>query len=98
MREAIAKWLRYKQERKEPYTDTGRASLLSRLMYSVEKYGETAVLEMMAECMASGYRGLLFDRLDKRGQTPRLAEEPSETGDAWMLPYLQNRKKVRKDA
>lgn len=90
----IEEWLRYKTERQEPYTATGWKNLLARLHSSIERYGETAVAELMRECMASGYRSIVFDRLEKGdGAKPR--KQKTEDDQAWMREYVELNKKRR---
>ena len=90
----LEEWLRYKAERKEPYTPTGLQSLHTQLRGSIDRWGEKAVLELMGECMAAGYRGILFDRLGKGGKqgAPPLPEDQE-----WMRPYLAGRKRKQAD-
>lgn len=94
----IEAWLRYKAERRETYTPTGLRSLFSQLKGNLDRHGEGAVLELMRQSMASGYRGIPFDRLEKGGgsRPNRLAEEPSPQGEEWMREYIQRRDRERK--
>lgn len=63
VREAILEWLRYKSERREPYRTQGLRSLLRQLDASCQQYGDDAVVQLIGQCMASGWKGLIFDRL-----------------------------------
>lgn len=100
VRGRVEEWLRYKAERRERYTPTGLRSLLSQLKSRIDRHGEAAVLALMGECMAAGYRGIVFDRLDKRGGKQSAAS--SEDDLAWMKPYTEQRdrrlQKMRKTA
>ena len=95
VRQRVEEWLRYKAERREPYTPTGFQSLLGQLHRSIERHGEAAVTELICACMAAGYRGIVFDRLESRGgggQAPG-----TEEGDlTWMKPYIEKRDRERK--
>lgn len=66
MREKIGEWIAYKTERKEPYKDQGMKSLLRQIENNSQTYGERAVCELIDECMASGWKGIIFDRLKRQ--------------------------------
>lgn len=63
LRGKIEDWLRYKWERKEYYKELGFKSLLTQIENNVKKYGESSVIELIDECMASNYKGIIWDRL-----------------------------------
>ncbi len=66
LRGKIEEWVAYKRERKEKeYTEIGFKKLLSQIENNVNKYGEDVVVELIDECMASNYKGIIFDRLKK---------------------------------
>lgn len=69
MKAKVDQWLRYKSERREEYQPTGLQSLISQIQNNVNKYGEDAVMELIGECMANGYRGIIFDRLKPKQPT-----------------------------
>ena len=56
-------WIRYKQERREPYKPTGLRNLMSQIRRSAKTHGDDAVIELIRASMASGYKGIMFDRL-----------------------------------
>lgn len=88
VKERIEEWLRYKEERRETYTPTGLRSLLAQLRGNIDRWGEPAVMALMAECMAAGYRGIVFDRLAKGHSASR--REP-EGNPEWMRKYMEQR-------
>ena len=59
----IEKWLQYKKERRESYKPTGLKSLITEIQNNVNRYGEQAVIDLIHTCMASNWRGIIFDRL-----------------------------------
>lgn len=65
----VGEWITYKTERKEPYKEQGMKSLLRQIENNAMKYGDTAVCDLIEECMASGWKGIIFDRL-KNQQKP----------------------------
>lgn len=67
LRAAVNDWLTYKRERRESYKPTGLKSMLTRIEQSAAEYGDSAVIEIIRDSMASGYHGILFDRLKKGG-------------------------------
>ena len=65
LRGKIEDWLDYKWERKEPYKETGFKSLMTRIEKYTKKFGEEKMIELIDECMASNYKGIIFEKLDK---------------------------------
>lgn len=61
----LSEWMMYKIERKEPYKEMGMKSLLRQVENNVNKYGEKAVCNLIDECMASNWKGIIFERLAK---------------------------------
>lgn len=59
----VESWIKYKKERRETYKPTGLSNLIAEIQNNVNKYGEDAVMELMRQCMAANYRGIIFDRL-----------------------------------
>lgn len=62
----MAEWIKYKVERKEPYKEQGMKSLLRQVENNVQTYGEWAVCDLIDECMASNWKGIIFDRLKQK--------------------------------
>lgn len=60
----VEKWLQYKKERREVYQPTGLKSLISEIQNNVNRHGERAVIALMENCMASNWRGIIFDKLN----------------------------------
>lgn len=65
---AFSDWLKYKAERNQAYKPTGLKSLISQIRSNAETYGESAVVDLIRECMASNWQGIIFDRLSKPQQ------------------------------
>jgi hypothetical protein len=61
----IHEWLTYKTEKKEPYKPTGFKSLLSAIKKHSEQYGDMAVINLIDECMAANWKGIIWDRIKK---------------------------------
>ena len=78
LKEALRGWLEYKAERKEKYVPTGFKSLLTQAKKNAEKYGDDAVIDLIDECKANGYQGIIWDKLAKlpvKAQQPKLEAE-----------------------
>ena len=65
LKESIKKWYEYKLERKEEYKERGFNALLTQIENNVLKYGLKEVCDLIEECMASNYKGIIFDKLEK---------------------------------
>ena len=66
LREKMKEWLDYKWERKEPYKEMGFKSLLTQVKNNTENFGEQAIVDLIDECMANNYKGIIFDKLKKK--------------------------------
>lgn len=66
----IGEWITYKTEWKEPYKEQGMKSLLRQIENNAMKYGDSAVCDLIEECMASGWKGIIFDRLKNKPVKP----------------------------
>jgi len=66
LQEKMEEWIAYKTERKEPYKEQGMKSLLRQVENNQLTYGEKAVYDLIDECMASGWKGIIFDRLKQK--------------------------------
>lgn len=64
----MGEWITYKTERKEPYKEQGMKSLLRQVENNAMKYGDQAVCDLIDECMASNWKGIIFDRLQQKAQ------------------------------
>ncbi|WP_322176670.1 hypothetical protein [Acutalibacter caecimuris] len=63
---AFDQWLAYKRERREGYKPTGLQSLMTQIRNAASQHGDSAVVGVIQQSMASGYRGIVFDRLKSR--------------------------------
>lgn len=68
MKEAVERWLRYKSERREAYKPSGRQALISQIENRLKTWSEEDVIALIEECMANGWRGIIWDRLDRKPQ------------------------------
>lgn len=59
-------WLAYKRERREPYKPMGLKALETQVLNNAKTYGEQEVADLIRECMANGWRGIIWDRLRER--------------------------------
>lgn len=64
-------WLEYKTERKEFYTPRGLQSLMTVVKKRVDQYGAQAVIDVIERTMASNYRGVVWEWLERKPQSTR---------------------------
>ena len=62
---AFSSWLQYKREKRQDYKPTGLQSLVDKVQKAAETYGEQAVVDLIGECMANNWQGIIFDRLER---------------------------------
>ena len=63
----ISEWLAYKKERREAYKPTGLKSLLTEIENRVKQHGEQAVCDVIRLTMSNGWRGIVWDKIDREG-------------------------------
>lgn len=82
--EKLSDWITSRLEQGDPITETGLKSLVSIAKDKITKHGADAVAQLITECMASGYKGIVWDRLEKaRSGTPEKAWQPEERTSAY---------------
>ena len=64
--EKMVEWISYKTERKETYKEVGMKSLLRQIENNQIIYGEKAVMDLIDDSMANGWKGIIFDRLKQK--------------------------------
>jgi len=80
----MEEWITYKIGRRESYQEVGMKALLRKMENNYFTYGEQAVCELIDDSMASGWKGIMWDRLKgkptKKGwyQKPTKADELNE--------------------
>ena len=60
---ALKDWCGYKAERHEKYKPLGLKSLITQVANNARQYGDIAVVRAIRDSMASGYKGIVFDKL-----------------------------------
>ena len=63
---SIIEWLKYKEEKKEKYTEIGLSKLLTQIENNIEMYGQKEIIDLINECMANSYKGIIFDKLKNK--------------------------------
>lgn len=63
LRAKMSEWVKYKVERKEPYKEQGMKSLLRQVENKAQQHGDAAICNLIDECMANNWKGIIFDRL-----------------------------------
>jgi hypothetical protein len=84
VKDAVREWLEYKKERREPYKAAGYNALLTQIEKAEREHGASAVINLIHESMANGWRGIIWDRLKKPKKELSLAEQWGITDtDIW---------------
>lgn len=80
----MREWMRYKMERKDNYKEQGMKALLKKVANSAEIYGDVPVCNLIDECMASNWKGIIWDKLEsnKKDYVNRIDRRVSEV-DNW---------------
>lgn len=79
---AFSDWLAYKRERRQEYKPTGLRSLVTQVQKHAAQYGEAAVVDLIRECMASNWQGIIWDKLKREAVKQQKPPEapPRRTG------------------
>lgn len=75
--QAVESWLQYKTERRDEYKPTGLQSLMTQIQKNAAQHGEQAVIDLIGECMAQNYKGIIFDKL--KNQNGGRQNEPGKS-------------------
>lgn len=62
----INNWLEYKKERRFTYQERGLKTLLKQASEHAKRYGDEAVAKVISSSIASGYQGIVWDRLQSQ--------------------------------
>ena len=65
-KEKLLEFLRYREERKKPYTETSIRILVRDTFQQEQQHGTDAVVKLIDESMRNGWLGIFFDRLDRQ--------------------------------
>ena len=79
LKAAFEDWLEYKREKREAYKPKGLQSLITQIEKQAGVYGESAVAGLIVESMSNGWKGIIWDRLEKK--QPR--HGPQEREKSW---------------
>lgn len=83
--EKMKDWVTYKMERKEAYKETGIKSLISQVRKQSEQYGDKKVCNLIDECMANGWKGIIWDKLIPKPPTKEeLLLDRVNVVDTWV--------------
>ena len=74
---AVNDWLAYKRERREAYKPVGLKSLLTQIKNAASANGDAAVAAVIRQSMSSGYKGIVFDRLERAASKPKPNSKPA---------------------
>lgn len=83
---------------KKNTSNSGYAALISQVRKNAAKYGETAVVALIRECMAANWQGIIWDKLDKPHQgklagngafDPQPSEERIRKNSEWLEKFLE---------
>ena len=61
----LLQWITYKRERRENYKPAGLRSLITVVKKHEDEWGTEAVIALIDLCMASNYKGIIWDRVQR---------------------------------
>jgi hypothetical protein len=80
LKDKMKVWITYKTERREPYKEQGLKSLLRQVENNAAKYGDMALCDLIDKCMASNWKGIIFDKLEQnQSKAPYSRQSKEET-------------------
>ncbi len=70
MKAVVKEWIEYKKtQHRFKYSDVGAASLMTHIKRRVSEFVESRISDIIRDSMANGYKGICWDKLDKRLKT-----------------------------
>lgn len=81
VKEEAEKWLEYKRERKDKYTEIGFKSLLTKIEKNCNEFGNEAVIDVIENSIVSGYQGIIWDKLKKGGNNGTVSKKVEDEFD-----------------
>lgn len=81
VKEEAEKWLEYKRERKDKYTEIGFKSLLTKIEKNCNEFGNEAVIDVIENSIVSGYQGIIWDKLTKGGRNGTVSKKNEDEFD-----------------
>ena len=63
--EAVDNWIEYKHEQRFTYKERGMRTLLRKISDGSREYGDQAMYDTISESIASGYDGIVWNKLNK---------------------------------
>lgn len=79
---ALEDWIQYKAERNERYKLAGMKSLVTRAINASKEYGSKKVVTVINDSMASGYKGIVWDRCARaKNMTEKFNNAPKREYD-----------------
>lgn len=87
---AFESWLAYKGEKRQAYKPTGLKTLIGQIQRNAREHGEAAVVDLIRDCMASNWQGIIWRQLKQTSAGQPQSEQPKriydpETGE-WRCP------------
>lgn len=99
VQQAIKEWLTYKEERKEPYKETGLKAWISQVRNLTNTYEDKYIIDVIQRSMASQYKGVLWDWLKdkpkKQTKYKEYREEVKATDTLSAEEQAENMRRMR---
>lgn len=70
-KQSLQEWIEYKRERRQAYKPQGIKALVAITEKKAREYGDQAVVDIIVQSMASGYQGIMWDRLKTTSAAPQ---------------------------
>ena len=79
LQEVLREWIQYKAEKQQPYRETGMRSLITQAVNKSAQEGADVVVSVIRSSMASGYKGITWDRAKR--PIPKWNNSPARSYD-----------------
>lgn len=78
---AFESWLAYKGEKRQAYKPTGLKTLIGQIQRNAREHGEAAVADLIRDCMASNWQGIIWRQLKQTSAGQPQSEQPKRIYD-----------------
>ena len=87
LKDKLMEWLAYKKERKDKYGETGLKSLITQACKHEQESGSEAVIDLINECMANGWAGIIWDKLKQAPRNQTVRNGTMNNNESWVAAY-----------
>lgn len=95
---AVREWVKYKKEKRQGYKEVGLSNLLTKIQREAQAHGEDKVADLIHECMANNWQGIIWDRLSEQHKGTVSPNDSRYSTSSRMRPLEEWKERKRKES